>query len=201
MSSGACAAWRRLMPGSEVNPAMETAGSDEAKVQQDPGHKGAECSELTGQRRGRLLPGDDRYDFKLHQAGPLRYPSLKKADVAALHQLKAAAEVRRHPAIQKGQALGHHASLLRQAPVNGLPILVPEPLDHHKQHVKLPSQSCVAAQHPHHGPHQEDHTRARSSQPSDFTGRNIAKGTSKFCIFVLDNCLEVSILIAPGDKK
>jgi hypothetical protein len=70
-------------------------------------------------------------------ATPVEDPFLELPQVAALHQLKTAAEIRLHPAIHIGQTFGHSPAFIAHAPVSGEHVVVFKTLNHHEQHKQL----------------------------------------------------------------
>src|SRR5574341_946625 len=91
-------------------------------------------SEQWSHRFHGFLGWDDGNDLELHQVLPLDHPLLEQARVGALHELKAAVEIRLDPAPHIGQPLGRHAPLLPEPTIHrhGIPVL--EPLDQHEEH-------------------------------------------------------------------
>lgn len=70
-------------------------------------------------------------------APPLEYPLLQQSRVITFHQLKAAAEIGLHPAIDVPQAFGQHAPASTHLLIDGDHVVVFESLDDHEKHVGL----------------------------------------------------------------
>src|ERR1051326_3665053 len=73
----------------------------------------------------------------MYKIGPLCDPTLQQSDIVTGHQLEATAKIGLDPAIDKCQAVRHHAALLTKAAVYSLRILITKLLNHHKQHRSL----------------------------------------------------------------
>src|SRR6516165_3444108 len=76
----------------------------------------------------------DRNDFELNQVRPFCCPALQQGDVVALHDLKAAAQVRRDPTINEGNPVRHQPAFFAKATVDRLGILIPKAFDNHEEH-------------------------------------------------------------------
>src|SRR5262249_47644642 len=105
-----------------------------AHAEAAPTARSSRALEQRRQRRGRIFAGDDRHDLELHQIRPLHDPALQQRDVIALHQLKAAAHVRLHPAADERQPVRHLAAAVAQPTIDRLAVLIAERLDDHEEH-------------------------------------------------------------------
>jgi len=64
--------------------------------------------------------------LELDEIVPGRHPAIEEDAVGALHDLKALAEIRRHPAVDVGEPFGSEPSALSKALVHWLCAAIPE---------------------------------------------------------------------------
>jgi hypothetical protein len=62
-------------------------------------------------------------------------PLLEQPNIVALHQLKAAADVRFDPTINVPQTIRYHSALFSKTGIHGCRIVISKPLDYHVEHV------------------------------------------------------------------
>src|SRR5450756_2955874 len=87
--------------------------------------------------RACFLRRDDRKDLELDEVTPVGHPLVQKHSVVAVHHLKAALEVGRHPARNVSRTGWGHPPLLPEATIDRLWITIAVLLDHHEEHVRL----------------------------------------------------------------
>src|SRR5215469_14407207 len=96
---------------------------------------------MPAQSLRRVLARHYWHDLERHQIGPTGYPALQQGNVIRFHQLETPAEVGRHPAAYKLQSNRHHASLVAQAAIDRLGVLITESFDDHEHHRRPPQNA------------------------------------------------------------
>ncbi len=74
----------------------------------------------------------DRDEFELDEIAELKHPLLEQTRGVALHELKAAVEIRFYPATDIGQPVWQTPAMIADMPVNGDAVAIAKTFDHHE---------------------------------------------------------------------
>src|SRR5262249_25607184 len=97
--------------------------------------RGSCLVEMRGYHLSGVFARNDRHDFERGAAtAPSHRPLLEEAQVVALHELKAAAEVGLDPAVDVLQSGGEHPPAIAQLAVDRDHVVVAKALDDHEEH-------------------------------------------------------------------
>src|SRR6266566_4786245 len=94
---------------------------------------------MRSDRGRRFLRRENRNDLEIDYVAPFGHPFVEKRSVVAVHHLKTALEIGRHPARKVVSTVRSHPPFLLEAAIGRLSVAIAVRLDHHEEHVGLGS--------------------------------------------------------------